>query len=159
MKPQLTFGPIELEDLPQIMRIEEQIYPNPWSVKIMHDCIDGGYQCVKGFYAQNPKQIACYAFLMLGFEEANLLNISVHPQLQRQSLASQMLHRMLLICRINHAKHIWLEVRESNLPAIKLYEKHHFKDIGRRKNYYKYQDHNHHTIKEHAIIMSRKVVL
>ena len=124
----------------------------------MHDCLEAGYQCFKGELENKPGEIACYAFLMIGFEEANLLNISVNPKFQRQSIASQLLHHLLLICRINYAKHLWLEVRESNQAAINLYRQFAFKEIGKRKNYYQYTSSEGKNIKEHAILMSRKVV-
>ncbi len=157
LKPRLTFSPIELKDLAQIMQIEQQIYPNPWSTKVTYDCIQAGYQCIKGECSEHPGEISCYALMMIGFEESNLLNIGVNPKFQRQSLATQMMNRLLLISRINHAKHMWLEVRESNQAAINLYTKLEFKTIGVRKNYYKYTDANDKKIKEHAILMSKKI--
>ncbi len=141
----------------QILHIENQIYPNPWPLKIMQDCVSAGYQCIKGTFPDDPNEIICYAFLMIGFEESNLLNISVNPDHQRKSIASQLLYRLFLISRINHARHMWLEVRESNQAAIKLYNKHQFKAIGKRKNYYIYQDKSGKKTKEHAIVMSRKI--
>ena len=125
--------------------------------KLLIDCIQAGYQWIKGQIESNPDEIACYALMMIGYEESNLLNIGVNPKFQRQSFATQMMKRLLLISRINHAKHMWLEVRESNQAAINLYQKLDFKPIGKRKNYYKYTDVNGKKIKEHAILMSRKI--
>ena len=159
MNTQLTFSPIKIEDLRQIMLIEQQIYPNPWSIKVMQDCIHAGYQCIKGQTTENPNEVACYALMMIGYQESNLLNIGVNPEFQRQSIATQMMQRLLLISRINHAKHMWLEVRESNQAAIKLYQKFNFKVIGLRKNYYKYTNAEGKRIKEDAVLMSRPVVL
>ncbi len=159
MNTSIQFQAITHTDLQKIMQIEPLIYPNPWPQRIMEDCIAAGYQCIKGTLSSHPEEVACYAFMMIGFEESNLLNISVNPKFQRQSLASKLLHHLLLISRINHAKHMWLEVRESNQAAISLYQKHHFEVIGQRKNYYKYQDSTGQTVKEHALLMSRKVLL
>ena len=157
LKNKIIFSKITDQDWQQIIAIEQQVYPNPWPLKTMQDCQHAGYQCIKGSYESNPEEIVCYAFLMIGFEESNLLNISVNPKYQRQSIASHLLHRLLLISRINHAKQMWLEVRESNKPAIELYKKHQFEPIGLRKNYYQYCDESGKTIKEHAILMSRPV--
>ncbi|WP_223787234.1 ribosomal protein S18-alanine N-acetyltransferase [Marinicella meishanensis] len=155
----LTFSRIETTDLDAVMAIEQRIYPNPWTQKLMADCLAAGYQCHKGVLACAPEQVACYAFMMMGYEESNLLNLGVNPAFQRQSLASQMLTHLLLISRINHAKQMWLEVRESNQAAIKLYEKFAFKNIGQRKNYYRYTTADGVKVKEHAWLMSRPVVL
>jgi ribosomal-protein-alanine N-acetyltransferase len=159
LKNKIIFSKISEQDWSDIMAIEQQIYPNPWPLKTMQDCLQAGYQCIKGCFNSKPDEVVCYAFMMIGFEESNLLNISVNPKFQRQSIASQLLHRLLLVSRINHAKQMWLEVRESNIPAIRLYEKHGFEPIGLRKNYYKYTDKNGNKIKEHAILMAKKCVI
>jgi len=140
------------------MTIEQKIYPNPWPLKTMQDCLNAGYQCIKGTSESTGDEIICYAFLMIGFEESNLLNISVNPNYQRQAIASRLLHHLFLLSKINQAKHMWLEVRESNHAAINLYKKQHFYPIGKRKNYYIYKDSQGKVIKEHAIIMSRKII-
>ena len=157
MNPTLTFSSIKAEDLTQIMLVEQQIYPNPWTIQVMQDCIQAGYQCIKGQINEQPDEVACYALMMIGFQETNLLNIGVNPKFQRQSIASQMMQRLLLISRINQAKRMWLEVRESNQAAINLYQKLDFEVIGLRKNYYKYTNSMGKKIKEHAILMSKKI--
>lgn len=157
MNAKLTYSPITLEDLDPIMSIEQQIYPNPWSAQVMQDCIQAGYQCIKGQTSQYPDEVACYALMMIGYQESNLLNIGVNPKFQRQSIASQMMHRLLLISRINQAKYMWLEVRESNHAARGLYQKLNFETVGLRKNYYKYLNAEGEKVKEHAILMSKKI--
>ncbi len=158
LKAQLEFAQFKDNDLPQIMPIENQIYPNPWSEKVMRDCIKAGYQCIKGIDPRQTDDIMCYAVMMVGYQETNLLNIGVNPAFKKMGLGSQLLHRLLLISRINHAKQMWLEVRASNQAALNLYQKFGFKEVGLRKNYYQYQDPTGKNIKEHAILMSRKVM-
>ncbi len=157
LKIKLEFSKIQTSDLPQIMPIERKIYPNPWSEKVMHDCLTAGYQCIKGHDPNHPEVIMGYAIMMVGFQETNLLNIGVNPKFNRKGLASQLLHRLLLISRINHAKHMWLEVRASNQAARGLYQKFDFNEVGLRKNYYKYFDADGKKVMEHAILMSRKI--
>ncbi len=158
LQTKLEFVKFLDSDLPQIMPIENQIYPNPWSEKVMSDCIKAGYQCIKGIDPDHPGTIMCYAVMMVGYQETNLLNIGVNPEFNRMGLGSQLLQRLLLISRINHAKNLWLEVRASNQAALGLYKKFEFKKVGLRKNYYQYKNLNGQTIKEHAILMSRKVM-
>ncbi len=138
--------------------IEKQAYPNPWSEKIMLDCIKAGYQCIKMTPENEQENILAYAFMMMGHEESHLLNITTAPAFLRQGLAQKMLHRLLLIGRINHAKQMILEVRSGNPAAIALYQKQGFKKIGTRKNYYQYPGLNGERIKEDAIVMSRAVI-
>lgn len=80
------------------------------------------------------------------FEEAHITTLSVHPDFRKRKVAQSLVFRIVDDCYKNKIKYITLEVRESNVPAISLYEKNGFKSIGTRKNYY--QDNN-----ENALIM------
>ena len=148
----IIFQKIEATDLTEVHNIEQQCYPNPWPQKTMQDCLDAGYQCLKGLTEQCPS-ILCYAFMMLGHEEAHLLKITVHPEHQKQGLAQAMLQRLILIARINHARKIWLEVRAGNDSAIHFYQRAGFKTMGTRRNYYRYRDKEGKKVKENALVM------
>ena len=152
-KKTIIFNKIAAQDIKAIQVIEQQAYPNPWSDRIMLDCINAGYQCIKMSHEDTPESIKAYAFLMIGVEESHLLNITVDPVLLRQGLARKLMHRLFLISRINHATQMILEVRASNEAAIGLYQKLGFKTIGTRRNYYQYNG-----IKEDAVVMSCIVV-
>ena len=80
------------------------------------------------------------------FEEGHITTLSVHPEARRKKVAQALLMRIFDGCYADMIKYITLEVRESNIPAICLYEKNGFKSIGMRKGYY--QDNN-----ENALIM------
>ena len=157
MNHNIIFQKIEPEDLPEVLAMEQQCYPNPWPEKIMKDCLKAGYQCLKGLTEQDPR-ILCYSFMVIGHEEAHLLKITVHPECQKQGLAQAMLQRLILIARINHARRIWLEVRDSNEAAIRFYRRAGFKTKGKRRNYYRYQNQQGQKIKEDAIVMCYQMV-
>ena len=80
------------------------------------------------------------------FEEGHITTLSVHPEVRRKKIAQALLLRIFEDCYKDMIKYVTLEVRESNIPAISLYEKNGFKSIGMRKGYY--QDNN-----ENALIM------
>ena len=80
------------------------------------------------------------------FEEAHITTLSVNPDYRKKGVAQNLLFAIIDDCYKNKIKYITLEVRESNVPAISLYEKNGFKSIGTRKGYY--QDNN-----ENALIM------
>lgn len=152
-KKSVTFDKIVAQDIKAIQTIEQVAYPNPWSDRIMLDCLNAGYQCIKMSDDTEIDVIKAYAFLMIGVDESHLLNVTVDPQFQRQGLAQKMMHRLFLISRINRAKQMILEVRASNLAAVNLYQKLGFKTIGTRRNYYQYNG-----VKEDALVMSCQVV-
>jgi [ribosomal protein S18]-alanine N-acetyltransferase len=68
--------------------------------------------------------------------ESEIENVVVAPEFLRRGIASQLLSRLIQQARKAKASAISLEVRESNEPARRLYEKHDFRDVGRRRAYY-----------------------
>lgn len=69
-------------------------------------------------------------------EEAELLNIAVLPSARHQGVGSQLMEQALRAARQWGAKRIFLEVRESNLSALRLYQRHSFAVSMRRLAYY-----------------------
>ena len=83
-------------------------------------------------------------------DEAEILNIAVHRDFRGKGLASDLLLAALDEFRRSAIARVFLELRESNLPALTLYNRHGFTPSGRRKAYY------HHPT-EDAISMLRKL--
>ena len=86
--------------------------------------------------------------LYLLFDECELLNITVKSEFQKKGFGELMLKDLFSECRKANIANIFLEVRKSNLVAIKLYKKIGFNEIGVRNNYYQNRDG-----KEDAILM------
>ena len=81
--------------------------------------------------------------------EGSITNIAVHPEYRKQGIASTLLEKMIDFAVGENLEFITLEVRESNINAIKLYEKFGFEKVGSRKNYYA---DNHET----ALLMTKQ---
>lgn len=64
------------------------------------------------------------------------MNIVVRKDKRKLGLGSQLLENIIKMAKDLNAKTITLEVNENNLPAIKLYKKYAFKQVGLRKKYY-----------------------
>jgi ribosomal-protein-alanine N-acetyltransferase len=90
--------------------------------------------------------IAGYAVYWLAGPECHILNIAVHPEMRRRGVGSQIMDRILEDARRFECEEVVLEVRRSNLPAIKLYRKFGFVPILIRRRYY--------SDNEDAIVMS-----
>ena len=76
-------------------------------------------------------------------DEGSVVEIAVHPDHRRKGIARELIRSAI---SDNSLKEIFLEVRESNIPAIRLYESLEFERIGVRKDYY-------HAPKEDAVMM------
>lgn len=96
--------------------------------------------------AEQERQVVGYCGLYTAADEGEISNIAVHPQWRGMGIADQILQTVLTDARENGTTQIFLEVRESNVPAIQLYEKHGFAAQGIRKNFYR-------DPKEHAVVM------
>jgi len=81
--------------------------------------------------------LAAYIILTHILDEGQIINIAVHPDYRRMGIANALIEKILEYSRGNGIKLLMLEVRESNAAAIKLYEKFEFREVGRRKRYYK----------------------
>ena len=71
-------------------------------------------------------------------DEAEILNIAVQPDFRRKGIASALLRAALDQFLISGVARVFLELRESNLPARELYQRHGFVPSGRRKGYYRH---------------------
>ena len=134
------------KDVDEVFELEKLIHPeHHWSKNSFYNELANNLALY--FIIQNEagKIIAYIGFWQI-FEEAHITTLAVHPDYRGLQLAQILLIKMLEECYKNMVKYITLEVRESNYPAISLYEKILFESIGMRKNYY--QDNN-----ENALIM------
>lgn len=120
-------------DLDDVMRIEEQSYPYPWTRGIFTDCLRIGY-CCRVF--ETDDGIVGYSVLSVAAAEAHLLNLCIAASHRRQGLARQGLHDVMSNARRMRAGRLFLEVRPSNQGAVQLYRSHRFRSIGRRPEYY-----------------------
>jgi len=69
--------------------------------------------------------------------DAELLKITVNPLVQRLGIGEALLKGLCLLYAKQGVQQVYLEVRSQNHPALKLYAKHNFQEVGRRKSYFK----------------------
>ncbi len=119
-------------DLADVLAIEKQNYPFPWTQDVFTDCFQAGYGC---WVCEEMGTILAYGLMSIAVGEAHILNISVDRAQQGQGIGRQMLQHLIDSAH-GRAETVFLEVRPSNLVAIALYESMGFNEAGLRKNYY-----------------------
>lgn len=129
----IQFRAMRYADLPQVLAIETNAYPFPWTENIFRDCIRVGYRCR---LLEVDGVIEAYGVLSVGVNEAHVLNLCVRVESQGRGLARRMLKHLLEVARVNRAQTIFLEVRPSNATALNLYRSMGFCEIGLRRGYY-----------------------
>ena len=146
-EPALEFRPMQERDLPEVVAIEKQSYPHPWTQIIFDDCLHAGYSC---WVCGRNGVIEAYGIISMALGEAHLLNICVREESRQQGIGRKMLRHVVGLARRHNTDVVFLEVRPSNTPARALYEDEGFNELGNRRDYYPAGDH-----REDALILAR----
>ena len=102
--------------------------------------------------AKKDGKILGFCCLLCIGNYGDIVDIAVHKDYRRCGLASARLQEAVGFCEQSKIEDLFLEVRESNAPAIRLYEKFKFEHIATRKKYYKQPE-------EDGLVLRREIVL
>lgn len=129
----LSLRSLREDDLEAVLDIEQAVFPFPWTRGNFTDAMKSGYACKA---AELAGKLAGYAVLTIGVDEGDLLDLAIAPELQRQGLGRELLMQMLDFARELDLQRVLLEVRPSNVAALKLYREAGFLEVGVRRDYY-----------------------
>lgn len=129
----LRLVPMRREDLASVMVIENQAYPFPWTSGNFLDSLEAGYE-MRRLIDQDA--LVGHCVWMVVADEAHLLNFTISPARQRRGLGQWMLRALLSEWARQGLVRCLLEVRPTNRPALGLYQRNGFTQIGVRKGYY-----------------------
>ena len=136
-------------DLMRIHTIEQSAYQFPWSVGVFSDCLRVGYSC---WIIAHEDVIVGYGIMSVAVQESHILNLCIDPSYHRNGFAQELLKHMLKTAEEYDAVISYLEVRPSNLAAIRLYENAGYSQVGARSDYYPALEG-----REDAFVMSRQL--
>lgn len=148
---QLIYAPMVVGDVDEVFALETSVYPHPWSRGNFVDSLSSGYN--SWTLRDDAGALVGYFLLMPIVDEAHLLNVAVAMPRQREGLGLYLLDKVCACARGLAMDSILLEVRPSNLRALKVYAQYGFTEIGRRKAYYP----AHNGQREDAIVMRFKL--
>ena len=146
--------PMRRGDLAQVAQIEARIFPFPWTYGNFADSLAAGYDGWVFEVADAPAALLGYAIVMWLTDEVHLLNLSVDAPVQGLGLGAAMLDWLMDDAGSRGARSMLLEVRPSNTPALRLYERKGFHRVGLRRRYYPAHD----GAREDAIVMVRRLL-
>ncbi len=136
---------MRIEDIPAVQLVENASFPLPWPANAFrHELTQN--KNAHYLVAKEGDHIVGYAGLWLSLDEAHITTFAVLPEYRRRKIGERMLLSIFERAERLGAEWLTLEVRASNLPAQRLYEKYGFRPAGIRRRYY--SDNN-----EDAIIM------
>ena len=133
-----------------VAEMEKLCFSDPWSVNSISSELSNALSL--WIVAMDGERLAGYVGSQSVMGWSDMMNLAVSPEYRRQGIGEALV--LELIARLQEKKNtcLTLEVRASNGPAIALYEKLGFAQVGRRQNYY-------HNPKEDALILRKEWVL
>ena len=131
----LRIEPMRIEDLPAVHAIEKASFEAPWPPEAYRNDLETN-RLAQYLVARIGDEIAAYGGMWLMVDEGHIITFAVHPDWRRQRIGERLLLAFLDLASDRGAHEATLEVRLSNLPARRLYEKFGFRPVGLRPRYY-----------------------
>ncbi|MBK5276938.1 MAG: ribosomal protein S18-alanine N-acetyltransferase [Desulfuromonadales bacterium] len=130
----INIRPMNEADLDTVLAIEQASFPAPWKRDHFLHEISAPYSFP--FVAETNGMLAGYVCLTSLFEEAQILDIAVAPDLRGRGIALALMEYAIALALEKGAEVLALEVRSTNTAAIALYERLGFIRRGLRPRYY-----------------------
>lgn len=135
-------------DVHQLADLEKICFSDPWSVSAFEYELNNPLSL--WLVAVEDGEVLGYVGTQTVIDESDMMNIAVLPRCRRQGIAEKLIDVLVDTLMERGSKSLTLEVRVSNSPAIALYEKLGFVQVGRRPNYYR-------NPKEDALILRKEM--
>lgn len=127
--------PAQAADVPGVHAIERAVFSDPWSARDIMDGIDSGIPFLVA--EDDGGTVVGYVVAHFGADEGEILNLGVATVQRRRGVGKALVEQMLGRLRHEGVRSVFLEVRESNAAARRLYEDLGFTPVGRRVDYYR----------------------
>lgn len=128
--------PLVPADVPRIAAIERAAFSDPWPMAAFSDLLAQPH--VRSCAVEGPDgQLVGYAFASVAADQGEILNLAVNPDARRLGFGHRLLEALIAMFRSEGVTAVYLEVRESNTEAIRLYQSAGFGRTSMRRAYYR----------------------
>lgn len=134
----LVIEKMTLSDLDEISNVLTTEFDDFWNASILESELNNPYS--KYIIAKLNNEIVGFAGVLDTVDQLEITNIVVKKNFRNKGIGNMLLDELINIAKESSKKEITLEVNNTNLVAIKLYEKNGFKNVGFRKKYYNNTD-------------------
>ena len=127
---------LDLTHADEIFQIESQSFSDPWTKESIISSLENPLMKVFGCYNESDTLCGFVCVSVLP-PEAEILDIAVSPDRRKEGVGKALINSTLFSLKTElSVETVFLEVRESNVPARSLYKKFGFEEIGKRSRYY-----------------------
>ena len=120
--------------VPQVAALEKECFIDPWSQRSVASELDN--PLALWLVWEEDGKVLGYVGSQTVLDETDMMNVAVSAQARRRGIAQALVEALVSRLKQRGSHCLTLEVRASNAPAIALYEKLGFRQVGRRPNYY-----------------------
>jgi ribosomal-protein-alanine N-acetyltransferase len=131
----VTVRAMRREDVDAVLAIEAEAFSSPWQRDTFLGLI-GRHNIEMLVMERAPDAVVGYAVLWCVLEQGELANLAIVPSLRGRGLGTRLLARVIDVARQRGVETIYLEVRNSNEAALRLYRHFGFSQVGLRRGYY-----------------------
>ena len=132
----MKFVPMREAHLAAIAELERQCFSAPWSEDALREELGNDCACFLTAEDEESCAVCGYIGCHIVLDEGYIANVAVSPDCRRQGIGTKLVREMIRQARVRGLAFLTLEARESNAPAIALYESCGFVRVGVRKKYY-----------------------
>jgi [ribosomal protein S18]-alanine N-acetyltransferase len=139
-------------DLDAVAALEAASFTNPWTREMLARELETSL-VARVYVLRTPERpVAAFCSCWILYEELHINTLAVDPAYRRRGLGSRLMRHLLALAAGEGATRALLEVRRSNVPAIRLYETLGFHVTDIRRSYYTHPD-------EDALVLTSRILL
>ena len=131
----IKIKPMALEHVAQVAELEKLCFSTPWSENSIASELNN--DLALWLVAEDDGTVVGYVGSQTVHPETDMMNVAVAPNRRREGIAEVLVDSLIVELKRICSECLTLEVRASNVPAISLYQKMGFREVGRRPNYYR----------------------
>ena len=130
----IIYEEMKQEHIPAVARLEQENFSLPWSENVLRSELTNPLSL--WLVALKGNAVVGYVGAQIVPDEADMMNLAVNDAHRRMGIGKSLVEELVKRLQARMVRSLTLEVRVSNLPAIKLYEGLGFQTVGRRPGYY-----------------------